>query len=86
MWDLGFVDVRAIKDPTDLAEYTLKYHLKYFKDKQSAKTQDLTLSTLSLYDKRSFSFPISSAKRGTLDFCETMINYNFKWMKLLNGF
>ena len=75
MWDCGHVDVRAIDGPHDLAEYTLKYHLKEFTDKQSHETQELTLSVLSLYDKRCFSFPRASEKRGTQDFTETVINY-----------
>jgi len=75
MWDPGFVDIRAVKGPGDLAEYSLKYHIKYFQDPVSSKTQDLTLSTLSLYNKRAFSFPKSSLKRGSLSFCETVINY-----------
>lgn len=74
-WDPGFVDVRAVTGPQDLAEYSLKYHIKYFQDPVSSKTQDLTLSTLSLYNKRAFSFPRSSTTRGTLSFCETVINY-----------
>lgn len=75
MWDCGHVDVRAIDGPHDLAEYTLKYHLKEFTDPQSHETQDLTLSVLSLYDKRCFSFPRASEIRGTQDFTETVINY-----------
>jgi len=74
-WDCGHVDVRAVTGPHDLAEYTLKYHIKEFTDKQSHDTQELTFSTLSLYDKRCFSFPKASEIRGTKDFTETVINY-----------
>ena len=76
LWDCGSIDVRAVTSPKDLAEYSLKYHLKYFTDKKSKETQDLTLSVLSLYDKRAFSFPKSSVKRGTQGFTETIINYS----------
>jgi len=75
LWDPGFVDVRSVKDTNDLAEYTLKYHLKYFRNDKNRATQDLTLSTLSLYDKRAFSFPRESVARGCSDFCETVIDY-----------
>ncbi|GAI08473.1 unnamed protein product, partial [marine sediment metagenome] len=75
MWDCGHVDVRAIETPHDLAEYSLKYHLKEFTDKQSHETQELTLSVLSLYDKRCFSFPEASVLRGTKGFTETLISY-----------
>ncbi|GAH93048.1 unnamed protein product, partial [marine sediment metagenome] len=60
-----------------MAEYTLKYHIKEFTDKQSHETQELTFSTLSLYDKRCFSFPKASEIRGTKDFTETVIDYTF---------
>jgi len=76
-WDCGHVDVRAVTSPHDLAEYTLKYHIKEFTDKQSHETQELTFSTLSLYDKRCFSFPKASEIRGTKDFTETVIDYTF---------
>ncbi|GAI16134.1 unnamed protein product, partial [marine sediment metagenome] len=59
-WDCGHVDVRAVAGPRDLAEYTLKYHIKNFTDKTSHDTQELTFSTLSLYNKRCFSFPKAS--------------------------
>ena len=75
LWDCGHVDVRAVTNPQDLAEYCLKYHIKYFTSPEYAKTQDLTLATLSLYDKRAFSFPKESVIRGTLGFTETIINY-----------
>ncbi|GAI40306.1 unnamed protein product, partial [marine sediment metagenome] len=68
MWDCGNVDVRAVTGPGDLAEYCLKYHIKYFTAPEYAKTQDLTLATLSLYDKRAFSFPRESIIRGTMGF------------------
>lgn len=74
-WDCGHVDVRAVTGPHDLAEYTLKYHIKEFTDKTSHDTQELTFSTLSLYDKRCFSFPKASEIRGTKDFTETVIDY-----------
>jgi len=74
-WDCGHVDVRAVTGPHDLAEYTLKYHIKEFTDKVSHDTQELTFSTLSLYDKRCFSFPKASEIRGTKDFTETVIDY-----------
>lgn len=74
-WDCGHVDVRAVTGPHDLAEYTLKYHIKEFTDKVSHDTQELTFSTLSLYDKRCFSFPRASEIRGTKDFTETVIDY-----------
>lgn len=75
LWDPGFVDIRAIENPNDLVEYALKYHIKYFTNQQSKQTQDLTLSTLSLYDKRAFSFPHESLIRGTADFTDTLIDY-----------
>lgn len=75
LWDPGYVDVRSVKGPGDLAEYTLKYHIKDFTNPKNRASQNLTLSTLSLYNKRSFSFPRASIVRGTLDFCETVINY-----------
>lgn len=75
MWDCGHVDVRAVESPHDLSEYALKYHLKDFTNKQSHETQELTLSVLSLYDKRCFSFPRASEIRGTQGFTETIINY-----------
>jgi len=75
LWDCGHVDVRAVTGPQDLAEYCLKYHIKYFTSPDYAKTQDLTLATLSLYDKRAFSFPKESVIRGTMGFTETIIDY-----------
>ena len=74
-WDCGHVDVRAVTGPHDLSEYTLKYHIKEFTDKVSHDTQELTFSTLSLYDKRCFSFPKAGKVRGTKDFTETVIDY-----------
>ncbi|GAH54329.1 unnamed protein product, partial [marine sediment metagenome] len=74
-WDCGYVDVRAISGPRDLAEYTLKYHIKNFTDKKSHETQELTFSALSLYNKRCFSFPNASAVRGTKGFTDTVINH-----------
>ncbi|GAH94344.1 unnamed protein product [marine sediment metagenome] len=74
-WDCGYVDVRAISGPRDLAEYTLKYHIKNFTDKKSHETQELTFSALSLYNKRCFSFPNASAVRGTRGFTDTVINH-----------
>lgn len=75
MWDAGFVDVRAVTCPTDLAEYSLKYHIKDFTNLECKSNQKLTLSTLSLFNKRAFSFPNASSVRGTLNFAETVVNY-----------
>lgn len=75
LWDAGFVDVRAVTSPTDLAEYALKYHIKDFTNLECKSNQKLTLSTLSLFNKRAFSFPNASSVRGTLSFAETVVNY-----------
>jgi len=74
-WECGFVDIRSVKDPNDLAEYSLKYHIKEFTKKSNKSNQDLTMAVLSLYNKRAFSFPRASVARGSADFVETVINY-----------
>lgn len=75
LWDCGFLDVRAVVDSHDLAEYVLKYFVKEFHDKEAKANQSLTLSTLSLFSKRSFSFPLGSVKRGSHSFVESVINF-----------
>lgn len=75
LWDCGFLDVRAVVDSHDLAEYVLKYFVKEFHDKEAKDNQSLTLSTLSLFSKRSFSFPLGSAVRGSHSFVESVINF-----------
>jgi hypothetical protein len=58
-WSCGFVDVRAVSTAQDLLEYCLKYHIKYFKNARAKGNQDLTLSVLTLFNKRAFSIPAS---------------------------
>lgn len=58
-WRCGFVDVRAVSTANDLLEYCLKYHIKYFKNVKAKGNQDLTLSVLTLFNKRAFSIPDS---------------------------
>ncbi len=58
-WSCGFVDIRAVSNAQDLLEYCLKYHVKYFKNMRAKGNQDLTLSVLSLFNKRAFSIPDS---------------------------
>jgi hypothetical protein len=52
LWDPGFVDVRSVLDNHDLLEYVLKYHIKYFTKPDCRRKQELTLSVLSLFNKR----------------------------------
>jgi hypothetical protein len=67
-WRSGFVDVRAVSTAHDLLEYCLKYHIKYFKNVKAKGNQDLTLSVLTLFDKRAFSIPNS--------FIDAIISYS----------
>jgi len=59
LWEPGFTDIRAIENSDDLVEYSLKYHIKYFTNKEAKEKQNLTLSVLSLFNKRSISIPDS---------------------------
>jgi hypothetical protein len=67
-WGCGFVDVRAVSTAQDLLEYCLKYHIKYFKNRTAKGNQDLTLSVLTLFNKRAFSIPDS--------FTDAIISYS----------
>jgi hypothetical protein len=67
-WGCGFVDVRAVSTAQDLLEYCLKYHIKYFKNVKAKGNQDLTLSVLTLFNKRAFSISDS--------FTDAIISYS----------
>jgi len=67
-WGCGFVDVRAVSTAHDLLEYCLKYHIKYFRNVKAKGNQDLTLSVLTLFNKRAFSVPDS--------FTDAIISYS----------
>jgi hypothetical protein len=85
LWDAGFVDVRAIESPKDLCEYALKYHIKEFTNKDCKENQRLTLSTLTLFGKRSFSFPRGSESRGIPNFAEAVISYTVEVNEAQSG-
>ena len=72
LWELGHCDIRAVENTNDLIEYVLKYQIKYFTQKDNQTKQDLTLSVLSLYNKRSFSIPDSFVK-DVIDHCCSLL-------------